>query len=238
MLASAEQCLLYDAHFATTDDLRMPALLLTRCCFVIVLLATAWRPALADTTPLEVLRANIAKGIAVLQDPTLREPSQANAQRDRLCAVGREVFDPYLFAKVTLGANWQHFDAQEQQTFVEVFGDYICRNFISRLQQRYRDEQIEFVDEQFHSETRATVSAMVLWQDSRIPIKVRMALRDGAWRAYDLVLFGVSAVKVYRTQVQESLVHDTPAQLIQHMREKTARNDGMLTDPEAETDTQ
>lgn len=193
----------------------------------------AFRPVAADTSPLEVLRANIAKSIVVLQDPHLREPDQANAQRDKLCAVGREVFDPYLFAKLTLGSNWQHFEAKEQQIFVEVFADYLCHNFISRLQQRYRDEEVEFLGEQLHSDTRATVSAMVLWQDSRIPIKVRMALRDGRWRAYDLILFGVSAVKVYRTQVAESLSHDTPAQLIEHMREKTARNDGMLDTPTA-----
>ena len=49
-----------------------------------------------------------------------------------------------------------------------------------------------------------------------------MALREGRWRAYDLVFMGVSAVLVYRSQFNAALRVDTPAALIETLRTKTA----------------
>ena len=201
----------------------LPRLLIR--CWASALMLCCWLNAAAAPTPIEVLRTHIAKSIEVLQDPRYHDPAQATAQRERLCAIGREVFDPYLFAKLALGTHWSAFSHAEKTTFVDVFADYLCRYYLSRLQQRYRDEQVEFMGQRFDGDTRARVTAQVLWQDTRIPVEIPMALREGRWRAYDLVLLGVSAVKVYRSQFGDALSHDSPARLIAQLRAKTARNE-------------
>ena len=206
---------------------RSRLLLATLCCAWACLLATAAHAhaAAAEDTPTAVLRRNIEAGMAVLKDPRYRGQAALEAQRTRLCDIAREVFDPYLFSKLALGSHWNAFSHDEQHTFVDTFATYLCRYYLGRLQERYRDEQVEFVGERYLEGHRAVVTAQVLWEDRRIPVEVHMAYREQRWRAYDIQLLGVSAVRVYRTQFADVLSHATPAELIARLREKTARNE-------------
>lgn len=172
--------------------------------------------------PLEVLRTNVTKAIAVLKDPRYQDAAQKPAQRGRLCEIAQEMFDPYLFSKLALGVAWERFSASERQEFVDSFAAYLCRYYLTQLQEHYDDESVTFLRQVYRSPQIARVEIEVLWQDARVPVKIRMALRDGHWKAYDMVLMGVSAVLVYRTQFDDALRKDTPAALIQSLREKTA----------------
>lgn len=199
-----------------------PALGLLLVC---VLCCTADIGVARADSPMEALRENIGKGIAVLRDPRYDADTERPAQRERLCAIAQEMFDPSLFSKLALGANWGRFSGDEQKVFVDSFAHYLCRYYLSRLQQRYTDENIAFVEQAFKSDKLATVKVEVLWQDARVPVEVKMALRDGRWRAYDIVFMGVSAVMVYRTQFNDALANDTPAALIDNLRSRSTAVD-------------
>lgn len=190
-------------------------------CLLALACAVGARAAGAEQ-PIDVLRTNVTRGLAVLNDPQYREADRRDAQRARLCEIAQEMFDPYLFSKLALGAGWQRFSAAQQREFVATFGAYLCRYYLSRLQTFYTDESVEFVQQEFKSDAIATVAIEVLWQDKRVPVRIRMALREGRWKAYDLVFMGVSAVLVYRTQFEDALRESTPAALIQSLKERGA----------------
>lgn len=200
-----------------------PVIRLSRTVLMLLaLLAAAGSAQAQSAAPMEVLRDNIGRGVQVLKDPRYADDSARDAQRERLCGIAREMFDVRLFSKLALGANWRQFSATEQEAFVDTFAHYLCRYYLSRLQQRYTDENIAFDEQIYRSPKLATVKVEVLWQDSRVPVEVKMALREGRWRAYDLVFMGVSAVMVYRTQFNDALASGTPAALIESLRARSA----------------
>ena len=151
-------------------------------------------PKTESAAPIEVLRAHIDQGIAVLTDEAYRDESQFEAQQQRLCEIARDMFDAYAFARLTLASNWKDFNDSERQEFIAVFSDFLCRYYLSRLQRRYSEESVTLNEQTLKSETRASIKATIRWNELDIDIEVRMAKRDGRWRAYDLVAGGISAV--------------------------------------------
>ncbi|MEQ8230210.1 MAG: ABC transporter substrate-binding protein [Gammaproteobacteria bacterium] len=170
--------------------------------------------------PIDVVREHVGAAIAILKDPAYAE--RAVEQRDRLCAIAHQLFDIETFSRLVLMGSWQDLDAAAQREFVAVFGDFLCRYYLSRLQIYYDNELVTFSEQEFKSDTRATVAARVEWRGLEIPVEVRMGYRDGHWRAFDVVVSGISAVLVYRAQIQPRLLEITPRELIEELRQRIA----------------
>lgn len=177
-------------------------------------------PKTESAAPIEVLRAHIDQGIAVLTDEAYRDESQFEAQQQRLCEIARDMFDAYAFARLTLASNWKDFNDSERQEFIAVFSDFLCRYYLSRLQRRYSEESVTLNEQTLKSETRASIKATIRWNELDIDIEVRMAKRDGRWRAYDLVAGGISAVLLYRAEFATHLSQHPPAHLIETLRQR------------------
>ena len=182
----------------------------------------AFAAAPTDEQPIDVLRTRIAAGLAVLTDPAYTDPSRRAEQQTRLCEIANEMFDIQTFSRLVLMAGWNTMTADEQDEFVGVFGEFLCRYYLSRLQVYYADEQITFAGQEFRSKTRARVTASVTWRGTEIPFEVRMVHREGRWRAYDIAVSGVSAVLIYRVQFQPRLLNGTPRALIDDLRQRIA----------------
>jgi phospholipid transport system substrate-binding protein len=172
----------------------------------------------AQQQPIDVLRAHFASGIAVLEQAT----PDVQAQQNTLCALAHEMFDFQAFSRLVLAADWKKFDAEEQREFTGVFSRFLCRYYLSRLQSHYRQQPIDFDSQTFASETRATVNAKVQWRDLTVPFAVRMTRREGQWKAYDLVIAGISGVLIYRAQFQSFLRQSEPGELIAELRRRVA----------------
>ncbi len=171
--------------------------------------------------PIDILRENIARGIDVLEDPQYEVDANREAQLDKLCEITQEIFDAKLFARLALASDWKRFSTKEQTEFVDVFATFLCRYYLTRLQDRYDGQRVDFTEQTFKSDTRVSVRADVIWQGLEIPIDVRMVLRHEKWTAYDLVIAGVSAVILYRAQFRSVLRDGTPADLIDTIKQKT-----------------
>jgi phospholipid transport system substrate-binding protein len=183
---------------------------------------TAFAAATSDEQPIDVLRTQIAAGLAVLTDPAYADPARHAEQQTRLCEIANDMVDVHTFSRLVLMASWTRMSADEQDEFVSVFGEFLCRYYLSRLQIYYANEQITFADQEFRSKTRARVTASVVWRGTEIPFEVRMVYREGRWRAFDIAVSGVSAVLVYRVQFQPLLLNGTPRALIDELRQRIA----------------
>ena len=60
----------------------------------------------------------------------------------------------------------------------------------------------------------------MITRSKEIPLDYRMVLKDGQWKAYDVVIEGVSLVKNYRSQFREILKEKKPEYLLETLREK------------------
>jgi len=175
-----------------------------------------------DEQPIDVLRTRIAAGLAVLTDPAYADPARHAEQQTRLCEIANDMFDTHTFSRLVLMASWNKMSVDEQTEFVSVFGEFLCRYYLSPLQEYYANEEITFADQEFRSKTRASVTASVVWRGTEIPFEVRMVHREGRWRAFDIAVSGVSAVLIYRVQFQPLLLKSTPRALIDDLRQRIA----------------
>lgn len=168
--------------------------------------------------PLEVLQQHVAAGVKTLAERPAAGTEAHAQQQAQLCEIANDMFDIYAFSRLVLAARWQQFSSDEQAEFVAVFGEFLCRYYISRLQARYSNEQVRFVQQTMKSERRAVVRAEVTWNDIDVPVDIKMARRQGQWRAFDISVAGISAVMLYRSQFEDALQTASPAKLIDELR--------------------
>lgn len=179
----------------------------------------------AAEQPIDILEKSVDVTIRVLKDPRFREADQKKLQAQKLWEIAREIFDFDEFSMRALGPLRKNFSARQQKEFTGVFSEFLARYYLRRLQEKYRDEKVVFISQEFLTDSRATVNVRVLWNDMQIPVDIRMIKRSETWKAYDVVVFGVSAVHNYRVQFNE-LMHDgTPAQIISLVRKRLEQED-------------
>ncbi|MFO7685599.1 MAG: ABC transporter substrate-binding protein [Desulfobacterales bacterium] len=176
--------------------------------------------ALADE-PLKVIETRIDRIIKILGDKSLKEDVKVK----KLETAADETFDYVYLSRMTLGRNWLNFDDDQRSEFIALFRQLLEKNYMGQLLQ-YSDEKVVFRRQTMLSETRAEVSSNVVARDKTIPIAYRLIRRDDDWKVYDLVIEGVSLVSNYRTQFNDILSRQTPAEMLSILRKKVAETSG------------
>jgi phospholipid transport system substrate-binding protein len=186
-----------------------------RKSFFICVLVVLSTPSVSHSEqPIDVLQKNINTGIAILQDPQYQDITEKNRQQEVLCEAAWEAFDFKEFSKRVLGSNWRTFTSSQKGQFLEVFSEFLCKYYISRLQERYTGETVIYLSQQSLADSRALVKVNVLWKGVEVPVEVRMLKRNDTWKVYDIIVLGVSGVRNYRAQFQTILLKQSPMQVI------------------------
>lgn len=103
-------------------------------------------------------------------------------------------------AALVLGKIWKTASADERERFKHEFQTLLVRTY-SRAFVEFKEWSVRFLPmEMENGATKVIVKTEVL-QPSTQPISVdyRMALNNGDWKAYDIMIEGVSLVTNYRT---------------------------------------
>ena len=186
-------------------------------CFLILMAI----PALADgDQPIEALQRGLEAGFRVLKDPEYSGADRKEAQQHQLRVILDQVFDFRVFSKKVLASNWKNFTPLQRKEFVRVFAEFLGKFYMGKLQEKYKDEKLIYVAQEMKSVTRARVSIKVVWKGQKIPVDLRMIKRRGLWKVYDIEALGISAVRNYRAQFQSLLSKETPAQIIERLKQK------------------
>jgi phospholipid transport system substrate-binding protein len=175
--------------------------------------------------PLEALQQAIEKSIRLLEDPRFQDPDQKKDQQQKLWRIMVEAFDFKEFSRKVLGTYWEKFTPPQREEFVRVFGEFLGKFYLGRLQDRYNKERMIYLGQQMISDSRALVEIEVLWRNLKVPVKLRMTNRSGKWKVYDLSVFGIDAVSNYRAQFKWILGRESPQQIIGRLKEKIAELD-------------
>ena len=188
--------------------------------FVCLLFLTAI-PALADGDgPIEALQKGVDEGLRILQDPKFKDAKLKDVQQQKLGIILQQLFDFYEFSRRVLASHWKDFTRAQRKEFVAVFGEFLSKFYLGKLQEKYKDETLIFVGKELKTPTRALVNVQVVWKGQKIPVDLRMIKRKGLWKIYDIQFLGISAVRNYRAQFQSILSKDTPSQVIERLKQK------------------
>jgi phospholipid transport system substrate-binding protein len=170
--------------------------------------------------PIEVLKKTVNQGLRILDDSTYAKSEAKQDQRRKLWQVLQRAFDFHEFSRLVLAGQWHRFSPPQQSEFVDVFGRFLGRYYLSKLQEMYSDERVVFLGQEFLSESRAVVSARVIWKEQEVPVQIRMLRQSDTWKVYDVIVLGISAVHNYRAQFREILRKETPQQVIERLKTK------------------
>ena len=170
--------------------------------------------------PLEALRGPVERVIAILKDPKYKDPAKKDLRREKLWEIIPNIFDYTEVAKRALARNWRNFSPQERKEFTDVFADFLGNIYIDKIEGHYEDLNVIYLGQEMVTGSRALVKTKIVRRKTETPIDYRMRIKGAAWRIYDLNIEGVSLVKNYRTQFNQILFKETPAQLIARLQKK------------------
>ena len=222
-LMSAVESNAFETHYSIEPGIASTSHMTMKKGLMIVGILWSLSPLSYAEQPLDILRNSVDESINILKDAGYADSSRKDIQRQKLWLILKQIFDFEEFTKLALGRNWNTFTPPQQREFTEHFSKFVNIYYLTRLQERYNNEEVIFINQNLISSTRAVVHVKVLWKNQEVPVDIRMLKRKNTWRVYDIVAVGISAVKFYRGQFQELLRNESPAQVIERLKVKTQK---------------
>lgn len=189
-----------------------------------VAMAVLPAPPQAAGSATEAVKHTIDEVIRLLKDRELQAPGKAQERRRRLEQVIGERFNYRETATRALGSHWQRLNDKEKNEFVELFQRLLAKTYAGKIE-GYAGEQVSYLGERVTGEY-AEVRTKIVSANAEIPLDYRLLNREGDWRAYDVVVDGVSLVSNYRGQFARMLRSASFADVLEQLRKKVGADDG------------
>ena len=175
----------------------------------------------AAESPTDIVRTTVNEAISVLQDQGLKAPDRAAERIKRLKKLADSRFDYGEMAKRSLGAHWNKMSDSEQTEFVDLFTKLLTATYADKIGS-YSGEQVKYLEERLDGDDYAEVRTKMVGKTT-IPLDYRLLKKQGQWRAYDVVIDGVSLVKNYRGQFTSIMRSSSYPHLVQTLRQKVEK---------------
>ena len=173
--------------------------------------------------PIDVLKESIDRSIRILKDPTYNHAGQKELQRQKLWEIMEQTFDFEEFSRRVLARNWRLFTPQQRAQFIELFGNFVNFYYLARLQAKYDNETLNYVEQSLIGDSKAVVKVEIFWKFKNIPVEIKMLKRGDTWKVYDLSALGVSAISFYRIQFRAVLRKKSPEDVLAVLRNKVKK---------------
>jgi phospholipid transport system substrate-binding protein len=167
------------------------------------------------------MRTTISQALEVLQDQELKKPERTDERVARLRKIADLRFDYGEMAKRSLGGQWDKLGVRERQEFVDLFTEFMTATYVEKMHS-YSDEEVTFLNERLEG-NYAEVKSIMVGRKTEIPMDYRLMLKGGDWKAYDVLIDGISLVQNYRGQFTAILRSSSYGHLVQILREKIAQ---------------
>jgi phospholipid transport system substrate-binding protein len=182
--------------------------------------APAAAPASAPTTlgPQELVE-NSAKRMLVELDANRPMYAKDPAKLDALVAnVLLPNFDSEYAARLVLGQTWRTATPEQRKRFVDAFYHSLLRNYGAALVDFTADRFVILPYRGDPADTTATVRTQVkrATGDS-VPVDFTLRKTDAGWKAWDVVIEGISYVKSFRTDFAAEIQQKGLDEVIQRL---------------------
>jgi phospholipid transport system substrate-binding protein len=144
---------------------------------------------------------NSAKRMLVELDANRAMYSKDPAKLDALVAnVLLPNFDTEYAARLVLGQTWRTATPEQRKRFVDAFYHSLLRNYGSALVDFTADRFVILPYKGDPNDTTASVRTEVKRSNGdKVPVNFSLRKVDGVWKAWDVVIEGISYVKSFRT---------------------------------------
>jgi phospholipid transport system substrate-binding protein len=187
------------------------------------MLACLALPALAQEAP-DALVKHVSQEVLqiIKSDPKIQAGDQARI-RDVIEAKLIPYFDFERMTALATGRGWRSATPEQKQQLAEQFKTLLVRTYSGALNQ-YRDQTIVYKPLRMDSgATDVTVRTEIL-RSGQAPVQLDYAMEktSSGWKAYDVVVGGVSLVTNYRDEFNAQIQKGGIDGLIKTLRERNA----------------
>lgn len=179
------------------------------------------KPSPATHSPTEAIRTTVSQALGVLQDQELTKPDRTAERVARLKKIADSAFDYGEMAKRSLGGQWNKLGEREQREFVDLFTELLTATYVEKIH-FYSGEEVKFIRERLEGDY-AEVKSILVGKKTEIPLDYRLMRKEGNWKAYDVVVDGISLVQNYRGQFTAVLRSSSYEHLVQILRDKVVQ---------------
>ena len=121
------------------------------------------------------------------------------AEKDELRAVINDMIDFAAMGEAALGPHWEDLSEAQRTEFVQVFGDIVKHQSLSDVDVYRANVSYDTVE---MKGTEAWVTTTTIYKEVPAKVEYDFLLKDGVWRARDIVLDNVSTVGGYSRSFQ------------------------------------
>ncbi len=151
-------------------------------------------------------------------------------RRAEIRRIASELFDFDEMARRTLTRHWNARTPDERAEFVRLFTDLLEGSYIGRIEQ-FSGVRIVYLSERVDGHYATVRSKIVTRRPSEIAVDYRLQRRDGRWRAYDVLLDGVSFVATFRAEFERIIQQSTYAGLVDKLRKRAVHTTALEKTP-------
>lgn len=170
----------------------------------------------------DIVKADIDRTLSALKDPALQGPENRELRSERVRGTVEELFDFEEVSKRSLGRYWRARTEAERHEFVRLFTALLENSYMDRIYE-HRDDKVLYTGEVSRGGKVEVRTKVITTKGTEVPISYRLMNKDGAWKAYDMVVEGVSLLSTYRTQFDEKIQSSSYEALVEHLREKVRK---------------
>jgi len=133
-------------------------------------------------------------------------------------------FDFERMTALAMGRNWRTATPEQQKQLVDQFRTLLVRTYSGALNQ-YRDQTIDFKPLRADPAATDVIVKTEVVRQGQAPVQIDygMEKKDGTWKAYDVIVGGVSLVTNYRDEFSSQVQSGGVDGLIKTL---TAKNSG------------
>jgi phospholipid transport system substrate-binding protein len=138
-------------------------------------------------------------------------------------------FDSEYAARLVLGQSWRTATADQRKRFVDAFYHSLLRNYGNALLNFTADRFVILPYKGDPADTQATVRTEVKKSTGeKVPVNFTLHKTDAGWKAWDVVIEGISYVKSFRTDFASEIQQKGLDEVISRLeKEGTVRANGV-----------
>jgi phospholipid transport system substrate-binding protein len=202
-----------------TKETTMKRNLARHLCLTVLLLATLLaQPLYADSAALKDLKIHIAALQQVLGDPKFADHKDLLQRRKLSRVVLQQLFDFQEMSRRSLGANARRYNDRLGE-FTPLFVDFLERAYMGTLEEN-GDAKIQYIREIVDDKNVEVDTKTRLKDGNEYSVNYKFYLSPVGWRAYDVVVEGISLVNNYRAQFDRFLSKKSFDELVQELSDK------------------
>jgi len=159
-----------------------------------------------------LVKSKLDAVFAVLQKGDLDQ----QAKKQEINAIVTPMFDFELMAKLTLGKkHWLGLPREKREKFTELYIEMLKTSYLDKLA-LYTDEKVIY-EPPAQVKKKVHLPTQLVSKDRKTSLLYKLYKPGDDWKVYDLEIQGVSIIRSYRSQFNESLKNGTIDDLLLKM---------------------